>query len=323
MSVVRAKINNMATTLRTLLADQVEFYWDVHLWPRLEGLTDDEYLWEPVEGAWSLRTGDDGVVRIEQTVPEPHVPPVTTIAWRMAHLGRDVWAKRARAFFGPTSAPADADMYDDRHWTGPLPLTAEGGLALLEQGYTLWRDALAGLDDEALLRPLGPRGGPFADDSMAALVAHLNREAMAHGAEVCLLRDLYRAQHERSDAVAAAALGGRADDLDRTLRLDGGVRDLPERFPALLTELAGIHRWDEVRVLVEHGFPAGAPTGDGTTALHYAAAAGALEEVRFLVGHGADPAAVESRFGATPATWAERFGRTEVAALLTDRAGPA
>jgi len=28
---------------------------------------------------------------------------------------------------------------------------------------------------------------------MAALVLHLNREVMAHGAEICLLRDLYRA----------------------------------------------------------------------------------------------------------------------------------
>ncbi|WP_211287445.1 hypothetical protein [Isoptericola jiangsuensis] len=36
--------------------------------------------------------------------------------------------------------------------------------------------------------------GPFAPDSPAALVAHLNWEAMAHGAEICLLRDLYRAQ---------------------------------------------------------------------------------------------------------------------------------
>jgi hypothetical protein len=29
---------------------------------------------------------------------------------------------------------------------------------------------------------------------MAALVMHLNRETMAHGAEICLLRDLYRAR---------------------------------------------------------------------------------------------------------------------------------
>jgi len=182
----------MTTTVRDLLLDQAAFYWDAHLWPRLQGLTDDEYLWEPAERCWSLRAGDDGVVRVETEVPEPTPPPVTTIAWRTAHLGRDVWGARARALFGPTAAPPEADMFDPRHWPDPLPLTAAGGLDLLRQGWTLWREQLERLDDEALLRPLGPRGGWFADDSLAALVAHLNREAMAHGAEICLLRDLHR-----------------------------------------------------------------------------------------------------------------------------------
>ena len=42
-------------------------------------------------------------------------------------------------------------------------------------------------------RLLGPRGGPYAEDPMAELIAHINREVMHHGAEICLLRDLYRA----------------------------------------------------------------------------------------------------------------------------------
>lgn len=184
----------MATTVRDLLTDQIDFYWGYHLWPRLKGLTDAEYLWEPAPGAWSLRAGADGVVRIESADPEPEVPPVTTIAWRMAHLGRDVWGKRARAFFGPTAAPADADMFDARHWPEPLPLTAGEGLELLHEAYRSWRDGFAARDDEALAQPLGPKGGPFAADSLAALGAHLNREGMAHGAEICLLRDLYRAR---------------------------------------------------------------------------------------------------------------------------------
>ena len=142
----------MATTWRDLLLDQLDFYWNFHLQPRLKGLTDDEYLWEPVDGAWSLREDDDGIVRIESVVPEPPVAPVTSIAWRMAHVGRDVLGKRARAFFGGSDAPEDASMFDDRHWPEPLPLTAEGGVALLDQGYTLWHNAIAALDDDALLR---------------------------------------------------------------------------------------------------------------------------------------------------------------------------
>jgi hypothetical protein len=31
---------------------------------------------------------------------------------------------------------------------------------------------------------------------MAALILHISREAIHHGAEVCLLRDLYRARPE-------------------------------------------------------------------------------------------------------------------------------
>ena len=38
-----------------LIVGQLEFYWDVHLRPRLDGLTDEEYLWEPVTDAWNLR----------------------------------------------------------------------------------------------------------------------------------------------------------------------------------------------------------------------------------------------------------------------------
>ena len=43
-----------------LIVGQLEFYWDVHLRPRLDGLSDEEYLWEPVTDAWNLRRQPDG-----------------------------------------------------------------------------------------------------------------------------------------------------------------------------------------------------------------------------------------------------------------------
>jgi hypothetical protein len=49
------------------------------------------------------------------------------------------------------------------------------------------------LGAEGLSRRCGPSEGPFADSSMAALVLHISREAIHHGSEVCLLRDLFRA----------------------------------------------------------------------------------------------------------------------------------
>src|SRR5690554_5406297 len=110
-----------AATWRADLLDQLDFYWEAHLWPRLAGLSDEEFWWEPVGGAWSLRPDDDGVLRLEHVSPEPPVPPVTTIAWRLVHIARDVMGARARAIFGPSQAPADADMFDARHWPDPLP----------------------------------------------------------------------------------------------------------------------------------------------------------------------------------------------------------
>ena len=43
-----------------------------------------------------------------------------------------------------------------------------------------------------LVRPCGPAEGPYADYPLAELVLHINREALHHGAEIALLRDLYR-----------------------------------------------------------------------------------------------------------------------------------
>ena len=175
-----------------LLVGQLEFYWDVHLRPRLEGLGDEEYFWEPVEGCWSLRRAGDGRWRLDHG-PEREPAPVTTIAWRLVHIGATCLANRASAFFGDGSVPADADMFDPRHVPADLPGDADAAVAFLERSYRSWHDGVAGLDEQGLRRPLGPRGGPYADDAMAELVVHISREVMHHGAEIALLRDLYRA----------------------------------------------------------------------------------------------------------------------------------
>ncbi|WP_166349533.1 DinB family protein [Phytoactinopolyspora limicola] len=301
----------MTNTWRPELLEQLEFYWNVHLRPRLDGLTDDEYLWEPVPGSWSLRTGDNGRPQLERQSPEPPVPPLTTIAWRAVHIGYEVFGTRARAFFGPTSAPDDADMYDGRHWPEPLPATADEALAFLDEAYSLWHGGIAALSDADLRKPLGPKGADFADYSMAQLVLHVNREVMAHGAEICLLRDLYRAFRDHEDPLigvclvgdAAAAAGAEPTRVDQVRRTR----------PELVAQVAGLHHWSTVRFLVERGFDvnAGSPS-----ALHFAAAAGRLEEVRFLIDHGADPEAVDSRYGLPPAGWADYFKRGDVADYL-------
>jgi hypothetical protein len=180
-----------------LIVGQLEFYWDVHLRPRLDGLTDEEYLWEPVKDAWNVRRRPDGRYGADGTggegPPDEGNPPVTTIAWRLTHIAAGCFWPKYQAFFGDQDAPADLDMFDRRFFPAELPGTAAGGIALLEDSYRLWHDAIAVLDEATLREPLGSRGGPYAQDSMAALIVHLNREAMHHGGEIGVLRDLYRA----------------------------------------------------------------------------------------------------------------------------------
>ena len=179
--------------VRALIVDQLGFYWDNHLWPRLQGLTDEEYYWEPVDGCWSVRPDDQGVLRIDETDLAGGPPPVTTLAWRIMHIAVGVFHTRASTFFGDGSVPADADMADPRHGPATLPATAAEGLALLEFAYRWWTDGVLTLSEEQLLTPLGPRGHYFGHLPMAQLVLHLNREAMHHGGEIGVLRDLYRA----------------------------------------------------------------------------------------------------------------------------------
>jgi hypothetical protein len=114
-------------------------------------MTDEEYLWEPVPGCWSVRrksagpgpgatelvgTGEWGR---DTTWPHPSPPPVTTIAWRSALVSAD-----------------DA--------------------ALDQVGRSTYPD------------------GSDAEDRFIDLVWWVNQEILHHGAEIALLRDLYRAQ---------------------------------------------------------------------------------------------------------------------------------
>jgi DinB superfamily len=69
--------------------------------------------------------------------------------------------------------------------------TAAQALGQLDDSYAAWVKGVRGLGADGLARPSGPAEGPYADYSMAALVLHINREVIHHGAEISLLRDLY------------------------------------------------------------------------------------------------------------------------------------
>ena len=52
-------------TWNTLLRDQLTWHWDRQLRARLDGLTDDEYLWEPAPGCWSVRPRGTGTAPVQ------------------------------------------------------------------------------------------------------------------------------------------------------------------------------------------------------------------------------------------------------------------
>ncbi len=189
-----------------LLIGQLAFYWDMHLRPRLDGLTDEEYFWEPVPGSWTVRPDADGNYRADLG-PETDPPPVTTIAWRMMHIAVGCFVIRTSAFFGDGSAGDDADMFDPRHVPADLPHTAAEAVTFLEDSYREWHGHVSQLGDAGLRAPLGPKGAYFSEEPMAALIVHLNREVMHHGGEIGLLRDLYRSTGatRRTDHLTASA----------------------------------------------------------------------------------------------------------------------
>lgn len=180
--------------LAAQLADQLDWHWRTQLRPRLDGLSDEEYFWEPVPDCWNVRPagspapasatmeGGSGDWVIDFGFPEPVPAPVTTIAWRLGHVVVGVFGARAHSHFG---APA----YD--YMTFDYAGTAAEALAQLDRAYAAWIEGVRGLDDAALWRACGPAEGPYADAPMITLVLHINREAIHHFAEIALLRDLF------------------------------------------------------------------------------------------------------------------------------------
>ncbi|WP_109473977.1 DinB family protein [Ornithinimicrobium cavernae] len=178
------------TDWHQLAIEQLTWHWE-HARHRLDGLTDAEYLWEPVEGAWSVRprgtaatpqAAGAGEWEVDFALPEPTPAPVTTIAWRLAHLIVGIFGARAASHFGFRTCD-----YQSWEYAG----TAAGALAQLDETYAAWLAGVRGLDPSALARPVGEAEGPFAEHPMAELVLHINREAIHHLAEIALLRDLW------------------------------------------------------------------------------------------------------------------------------------
>jgi hypothetical protein len=162
-----------------LLLSQMDEVYD-RLRRRLEGLTDDEYLWEPAPGCWTVHRDRGGVWVVDYAEPDPDPPPLTTIGWRLAHLA-DCKVMYHEWAFGP------------RELTWPTletPHDVEDSLAMLREGHDLLRADLAGLDDGGLnAEVLTNWGEPWPAWRIFWTMIHHD---LQHGGEIGALRDYLR-----------------------------------------------------------------------------------------------------------------------------------
>ncbi len=170
-----------------ILRTQWEMSCD-RLLARLAGITDDEYRWEPVAGCWNVRPSSTSPSGWTVDYPDihPDPAPVTTIAWRLLHIsdGNTIYWEHA---FGPGRK---------NFWDLPPRGTAGDALAYLRESQLPITDTLRELDDDALEEERATQFGVRWPARRVLMV--LLDEQVHHGAEVALLRDLYR--HRPLDA---------------------------------------------------------------------------------------------------------------------------
>jgi hypothetical protein len=173
------------------------------------GLTDDELLWEPMEGAWSVRpvsesrtatpfvTGaweadfDAGLAMT--AAPGRPTEPLTSIAWLFWHIGSQPGRAADLDFFGGSHSAASG-------WTSPYiaahPIftTAGEAVAAMQTGWRSLDAALRSATDEQLERPTAfwGYGGPGPMGTGAQIVASILNEVSHHGTQIGVVRDLYR-----------------------------------------------------------------------------------------------------------------------------------
>jgi hypothetical protein len=154
----------------------------------LNGIGDEEFFWEPVAGCWTVHHRSEvrvasadgcGEWVIDYEVPDPDPAPVTTIAWRTVHIAAVNYLYWDYAF-GPATASFDLEM----------PGNAATAADWLRASQEPLRTVLAGLADADLEIPRKTNWGEWLP--CHRIFSTLINEQARHGAEISLLRDLYR-----------------------------------------------------------------------------------------------------------------------------------
>ena len=147
---------------------------------RIEGLTDEEFFWEPAPGCWSIHVDAHGRWVSDYAEPDPVPAPLTTIGWRLVHIAQCKLMYHEYAF-----GPAELTWWDIE-----VPHTSVAAIAMLDRGQALLDQDLEGLHPSDLTRPVATNWGEMWPvwKIFWAMVHH----DLHHGGEIGALRDLYR-----------------------------------------------------------------------------------------------------------------------------------
>ncbi|SDP64765.1 Ankyrin repeat-containing protein [Pedococcus dokdonensis] len=284
---------------------------------------DTGYLWHGLPSPFTALTGCFGRGEGDQP-PHPHGPALARTLLEAGADPNDAQTLYNRQF-----------RRDDSH----LELLFEFGLGTGDGGP--WRRRLgraAMSPAEMLGRQLGWAAVHGMDERVALLVAH--------GVDPAIPVTMYGVQAGSAHAAALAAGHVTTAELLASLGADAtsspeervvaavlaGTNPDPALVQGAIRERPGLVAWAAhhgnhaaVRRAVELGWdvdrrartdvPSDQPWETG---LHAAAGQGDREMVQLLLELGADPDVTDTRFGGTPADWAEHFGHVDLAAHLRE-----
>lgn len=176
---VRKDSGVAASSLISVLRWQFELTWSL-LDGHVGALRDEDYLWEPVDGCWTVREVAAGCWQPDWVEPEPNPAPPATIGWLTWHIGW--WWTETLACAAGHAPPVRSEI----GWPG----SASGTAAWLRGLRTRWITVLDRLTDAdlAAVAPYPWRNRP--DRTVAHMIGWVNAELMKNAAEIGQLRFL-------------------------------------------------------------------------------------------------------------------------------------
>lgn len=184
-------------------------------------LTDDELLWDPMPGCWTVRPVEESQTAtpfvvgawvadfdadlVTAAVGGKAIEPLTSIAWLFWHVGSQPGRTAQLDFLGGAHT-ADSGWTSPYIADHPIFTTAEEAVGTMRAGWRALDAALRSATDEQLERPVRfwGYGGPGPMATGAQVIASTLNEVSHHGTQIGVLRDLYR-------LCAGASIENRAD----------------------------------------------------------------------------------------------------------------